>query len=128
MPLLVNELDAHESWVLEGSLLKWGDALIPRFNLVVFLTVDPEVRMERLRQRERLRYGPRVEPGGDMVEQSAAFLRWAAAYDTAGLEQRSRVGHETWLAKIKVPVLRLDGAEPLEVLRDAVLAASRSAS
>ena len=123
MSLLASRLDAHDSWVLEGSMLKWGDALIPRFELVVFLTVDPTIRMERLRQRERLRYGCRIEPGGDMVEQSAAFLTWAAAYDTAGLEQRSRAGHEAWLEGITVPILRLDGAEPIDFLRDAVLSA-----
>ncbi|MFC7554636.1 hypothetical protein ACFQU7_24075 [Pseudoroseomonas wenyumeiae] len=27
--LLAGELDGHESWVLEGSILKWGDVLIP---------------------------------------------------------------------------------------------------
>jgi len=123
MSLLVGELDAHESWVLEGSTLKWGDALIPRYDVVVFLTVDPDVRMERLRQRERLRYGHRIEASGDMAESSAAFLAWAAAYDTAGSEQRSRVSHEAWLAGIRVPILRLDGAKPVEVLRDAVLSA-----
>ena len=56
-----------------------------------------------------------------MVEASAAFLAWAAAYDTAGPEQRSRVAHEAWLAARTVPVLRLDSAQPLETLTAAVL-------
>jgi adenylate kinase family enzyme len=125
---LVRELDAHENWVLEGSISTWGDSLIPRYELVVFLAVDAPVRMERLRQRERLRYGCRIEPGGDMAEQNAAFLAWAAAYDIAGFEQRSRAGHEAWLAGITMPVLRLDGSKPPAVLRDAVLSAIRPSS
>jgi adenylate kinase family enzyme len=124
--VLTRALDAHASWVLEGSTLKWGDTLIPRYDLVVFMTVSPTVRMERLRRRERARYGQRIEPGGDMVEQSAAFFAWAAAYDTAGLEQRSRVGHEAWLAGISAPLLRLDGEQPIDTLREAVLSAVRS--
>jgi SAM-dependent methyltransferase len=73
--------------------------------------------MERLRRRERARYGHRVEQGGDMAETSSAFLDWAASYDTAGPEQRSRVAHEAWLAARTVPVLRLDSSEPLEMLK-----------
>lgn len=123
LALLEHALDAHEAWVLEGSALNWGDPLIPRYDLVVFLTVDPALRMERLRRREAERHGQRIAPGGDMVELNAAFLAWAATYDTAGLEQRSRAGHEAWLAGISAPVLRLDGAAPLETLRLAVEAA-----
>ncbi|MDR9808886.1 adenylate kinase [Rhizobium hidalgonense] len=124
--MVENELDAHESWVLEGSILKWGDVLIPRFDLIVFLTVEPSVRMERLRLREQARFENRIEPGGDMAEHSAAFLAWAAAYDTAGLEQRSLIAHEQWLSKIPGPILRLDGAEPLNELCKAVIAAIKN--
>jgi len=80
--------------------------------------------MERLRRRERARYGHRIEPGGDMARISADFLDWAAAYDTAGPEQRSRAAHETWLAARTVPVLRLDSSEPLDALKDVVLASA----
>jgi hypothetical protein len=43
-----------------------------------------------------------------MAANSAAFLAWAAAYDTAGPEQRSRILHEAWLRDLPCPVLRLD--------------------
>ena len=43
-------------WVLSGSLTGWGDPLIPLFDLVVFLRVPREVRLERLRRREARRY------------------------------------------------------------------------
>lgn len=121
LALLWERLAAHPSWVLSGSALKWGDPIVPLYDLIVFLTLDPTLRMQRLQMRERARYGHRIEPGGDMVEASAAFLAWAAAYDTAGPEQRSRVAHEAWLAARTVPVLRLDSAQPLETLTAAVL-------
>jgi hypothetical protein len=64
--------------------------------------------------RERQRYGDRILPGGDWHEASRVFLDWAAKYDTAGPELRSRVLHEAWLSGLPCPVLRLDGAWELE--------------
>src|ERR1039458_10292119 len=66
LPLLEAELDRHALWVLTGSLMSWGDVLIPRFELVVFLYVPPEVRIERILHRERERYGNDIDPGGRM--------------------------------------------------------------
>jgi adenylate kinase family enzyme len=126
LDLLGKTLATHPSWVLSGSALKWGDPLVPFYDFIVFLSLNPILRMERLRVRERARYGHRIESGGDMVEASAAFLTWAAAYDTAGLEPRSRVAHEAWLAVRTVPVLRLDSSAPLETLTAAVLSFVRT--
>jgi adenylate kinase family enzyme len=116
------EGDAAECWVVAGSMVGWGDRLLPRLTLVVFLTLDATARMARLRAREAARYGARVEPGGDMAASSAAFLAWAAAYDTAGAEQRSRFLHEAWLRELSCPVLRLDSSAPVGQLADAVMA------
>ena len=124
--LLSERLSSQPSWVLSGSALKWGEPLEPLYDLVVFLALNPTLRMARLRQRERARYGQRIEPGGDIAETSAAFLAWAAAYDTAGEEQRSRTAHETWLAARTVPVLRLDSSKPVSALVGAVLSSMRA--
>jgi hypothetical protein len=77
--------------------------------------------MERLRRREAARHGWRVEPGGDMAASSIEFFRWAAAYDFAGPEQRSLVVHQAWLRTLRVPVLQLDSAAPVDDLVFAVL-------
>jgi hypothetical protein len=108
-------------WVFSGSAPKWATALEPFYDLVVFLRLDQAMRMERLRRRQAAHYGKRIEPGGDMADHNVEFLKWAEAYDTAGPEQRSLVGHEAWLASLKVPVLRLDSASPLDDLVFAVL-------
>jgi hypothetical protein len=60
-----------------------------------------------------------------MADASAAFLKWAEAYDTAGPEQRSRVTHEQWLKSQSAPVLRLESSAPLQQLVDAVLSRCR---
>ncbi|SEO23428.1 Adenylate kinase [Rhodospirillales bacterium URHD0017] len=119
--LLLRLLPAAGRWVFSGSAPEWATPIEPFYDLVVFLRLDPKVRVERLRRREAARYGNRIEAGGDMAAASAAFLAWAEAYDVAGAEQRSLSGHETWLATLKVPVLRLDSAMPLADLVFAVL-------
>lgn len=53
-----------------GAVCGWGDRLKPRFDLVIFLNVPNEIRLERLRQREAMRYGDAVLPGGSMYEGS----------------------------------------------------------
>jgi len=58
-----------------------------------------------------------------MAVANVDFMRWAEAYDVAGPEQRSLFVHETWLATLTVPVLRLDSAVPLKELVFAVLSA-----
>ena len=112
--ILARALDAHPRWVLSGSLCGRGDIFIPRFDLVIFLSVPTEIRLARLKQREQLRYGSEaLAPGGAMHEAHVAFMNWAAAYDDGGDDMRSRRRHEKWLAALPCPCLRLDG--PLTV-------------
>ncbi|SFI46139.1 Adenylate kinase [Bosea sp. OK403] len=123
--LLLDQLKPGASWILSGSAIKWAKPLEPLYDLIVYLRLDPVHRMERLRKRELSRYGERISPGGDMAATSAAFFRWAAAYDTAGVEQRSRIAHEAWLASQTAPILRLDSSKPVKHLAAAVQAAIR---
>jgi adenylate kinase family enzyme len=95
-------------WVLSGAIVGWGEALIPTFDLVVFLYIPAEVRLARLRAREWDRFGPEIEPGGSMHEQHQAFLRWAAGYDT-GTSGRTLETDANWLAQLDCPVMPITG-------------------
>ncbi len=121
LALLRERLPPTGSWIFSGSAIKWAMELEPSYDLVIYLTLDPAERMARLRRREVERYGNRLAPGGDMAEASRSFLAWAEAYDTAGLEQRSRIAHEAWLARQTAPVLRLDSARPVAALLQEVI-------
>jgi adenylate kinase family enzyme len=121
--LTAEVLEHHAGWVFSGSALSWGVRFEPLYELIVFLRLDPDVRLARLRARERARYGDRIDPGGDMAQASAAFVTWAAAYDHAGLEQRSLVAQEAWLARQSAPILRLDSIQPVETLSERVIRA-----
>jgi adenylate kinase family enzyme len=119
--LLCERLPTDGGWVFSGSALKWAGSREPFYELIVFLRLDPALRMDRLRRREAARYGARLEAGGDMAEASLAFMAWAESYDTAGPERRSLRAHEAWLARQTAPLLRLDSARPLPDLVDAVM-------
>lgn len=107
---LIHEHSAQaENWVLSGSLCSWGESLIPSFSHALFLRLDDEVRMHRLRRREVQRYGERILPGGDLWAQSQAFLDWAAGYESGDLHTRSVQMHERWIERhLTCPLLRLN--------------------
>lgn len=125
LALLSPLLPESGDWIFSGSATGWGAPLEPRFTHVVFVTLDPALRLERLRRREQARYGARIEPGGDLEPASREFLDWAASYDAGGLDQRSLALHERWLKERTCPVLRLDSAPPTAELAEAVIAALR---
>ncbi|KAK9489029.1 P-loop containing nucleoside triphosphate hydrolase protein [Lipomyces doorenjongii] len=121
--VLRERLNESESWVFSGVALPWAASIEPLYDLVIFLQVDPKVRMERLRVREVERYGDRILDGGDRYEHSAGFLRWAKSYDLSEVPAPDKVerptnvtlaAHETWLSGRLCPVLRLDSARPVD--------------
>lgn len=107
--LLTKDLSEYNEWILSGAICGWGNGLIPNFDLVIFLYVPKEIRLQRLKEREIRRYGEDVLPGGSRYEQSKAFLNWASLYDDGGLEVRSKVLHERWMSNLTCPILRIEG-------------------
>jgi adenylate kinase family enzyme len=85
--------------VLSGSVVDWDTNLDASFDLVIFLWVPAEIRLQRLRQRELERSG--------FINQE--FIEWAAHYDAGDLKVRSRLLDETWLKTLTGDILRLEG-------------------
>jgi len=114
--LIAEKQREADGWVLSGSFIGWGEALVQAVDLIVFLSTPTPVRLQRLDAREEQRHGARIRPGGDMHEASLAFREWASRYDDPSFEGRNRAQHERWLAEQGAPVLRLDGESPVEGL------------
>jgi len=114
--MLQQQARPETGWVLSGSALKWARPFERLYELVVFLRIDPSIRMERIHRREVSRYGDRILPGGDMADKSREFLEWAESYDTGGPDRRSLAAHEAWLPSLAAPVLTLDSARPVDEL------------
>jgi adenylate kinase family enzyme len=110
LALLRRALRESSAWVLSGSLCGWGDPLVPEFQLVVFVYVPTPIRLARLARRELGRYGAEaIAPGGSLHRAHEEFMDWAGRYDAGDPEMRSRAMHDTWLARIACPVVRLEG-------------------
>jgi len=74
LQLMQTDLLNCDKWVLSGSLSGWGDILIPIFDLVVFVYVPQNIRIERLKLREYERYGDRILLDGDRYEASKNLI------------------------------------------------------
>lgn len=107
--MLEKDLIRYENLILSGAICGWGDNLKQYFDLVIFLWIPQDIRLERLQQREFQRYGDEALAGGIKYEQSRTFLEWAALYDDAGMEVRSKKLHEYWMSDLKCPILRIEG-------------------
>ena len=96
---LLADLRANTDVVLAGSIVDWGAELENSFDLIVFLYLDAETRIERLRIREVERFG----------HANPAFLEWAAQYDEGPSEGRSLAKHRAWLGARVCPIIELHG-------------------
>jgi len=120
---LIQQEFADEDWVLSGSCMGWGDALLAPVDLIVFVATPTPVRLERLAARETERFGNRIAPGGDMHEIHLAFREWASQYDDPNFSGRNRAWHEAWLTEQTAPVLRIDGVNRAETIAADVIQA-----
>ncbi len=109
-----NDLAKYDKAVISGSLVDWGDGLIPLFTLAVRVETETAVRIGRLEKRERDRFGNRIDAGEDMFERHKKFMAWATSYDDGGLDMRSRSEHDKWQTQLQCPLLVLDGSLPVE--------------
>ncbi|MCE1117299.1 MULTISPECIES: adenylate kinase [Pseudomonas] len=124
---LIQQALGDDDWVLTGSCMVWGEALLAQVDLIVFVDTATPVRLERLAAREKERFGDRIAPGGDMHEIHVAFKAWASQYDNPDFSGRNRAWHERWLSAQTAALLRLDGtSSPQEMVARVVLELSHA--
>ncbi len=112
--LMKKDISEAYNFVISGSLTDWGDELIPLFTLAIRLVTDTKIRIERLKAREKQKFGERIMPGGDMYTQHMEFLEWAGKYDTGSADMRSKAAHDEWQKLLRCRHIVLNGAETLE--------------
>lgn len=118
--LMLEKINSADNVVISGSLVDWGDELIPLFTLAIRLETDTETRIERLRKREYEEFGARIAPGGDMYEPHKEFIEWAKKYDSGGVDMRSKAKHDVWQQLLQCRQIVLDGADNLDKNFEAV--------
>ena len=119
--MLKSAAEAHNDYIIGGSLVNWGDEWFTAFDLVVFLYLPPEIRLQRLKDREFERYGEVIYNDAERVMAYQNFIDWATAYDTNAIPGRTLQVHQDWLSKVKCPVLEISGNTTVQQRVDLVL-------
>ena len=114
LALMKKDILENENVVISGSLVDWGDELIPQFTLAIRLVTDTEIRIERLKIREKQKIGDRVMPGGDMYTNHMEFIEWARKYDTGSVNMRSKAKHDEWQKQLTCSIMVVDSAEDVQ--------------
>ncbi len=108
--LVLKDINETKYWILGGSIICWGDNIFPNFDLIIFLYLPNEIRIERLKKRELERYGDIIYTNEKRVKQFNDFVAWATDYDNnTGLANRTLIAHKIWLTQTKNPVLEIIG-------------------
>ncbi len=114
LKLMKNDIEKFQNVVISGSIVGWGDELIPYFTLAIRIEMDKSLRIERIEKREKERFGSRIEFGGDMYQQHIDFIEWAKMYDDGDNTIRSKELHDEWQKQLSCEILYLDGADDLQ--------------
>jgi len=99
LQMILADIQSQERCILSGSIMNWGKALEDCFDFIVFLYLDSDIRLARLKKREAKELG--------FVD--ADFLDWASNYDNPDFTGRNLVKHEKWLAERSCQVVRIEG-------------------
>lgn len=110
---LMEAMQKTDEFVMAGSMNSFHEYFDHLFLLAVYLTANAELRVSRVHERERKKFGERILPGGDMYDTHQQFLDDVANYDFEAASC-NRSQHTLWLNQMICPILRLDGGDSIE--------------
>jgi len=110
------DINSYSNYVVSGSIFMWCPNGFSNRDLLVFLSLDEDIRMERLRVREIKRNSKMWLDDND--EYTNDFLEWCKTYLSA--KDKSMAGtyaEQKFQIEIsKSPVIKLDSSKSLEEL------------
>jgi len=115
------DIKSYNCYVVSGSIFMWCPNGFSNRDLLVFLSLDEAIRMDRLRNREIKRNSKmRLDENGKYTND---FLEWCKTYWTE--KDKSKAGtfaeQEYQMEISKSPVLKLDSSKSLEELNVEIL-------
>ncbi len=112
--MLQEAISRTDDYIIGGSLISWGEQWLSMFDLVVFLYVPKEIRMQRLVNRELERYGDIIYTDPERSHLFREFYEWASKYDDRDFTGRNIRVHEEWLNKVSCRVIEIRGDTTVE--------------
>ena len=122
--LLLSEISSCDSWVLSGSIASWNVG-ISKIDIGVFLDIPVAVRMKRLAERERFRFGDRILPDGDMYTGHSEFMQWASEYDLRTEGGRNRIYDRDYLLEVSSVYEHVDEDLCIESITERIVGMAR---
>lgn len=112
----------NKNVIISGSMVSWGKEWEKSFDLAIFIHLDNQIRIERLKKREFDRYGEKLETEKERQLNYMAFIHWANQYENPDFKGRSLVVHNEWIKKLDCRVLRVSGEMELNDKVDKTIA------
>lgn len=121
--LYQSDMASCSSYVASGSIFSWCPKGFSDRDLLVFLSLDEEIRMDRLRNRETERNGFNEMWGDENGRYTNDFLEWCKTYLTEkNASMAGTYAEQTYQITLsKSPVLKLDSSRPTEELYAEIL-------
>ena len=116
---LSNDIAPYEHFVMAGSMSSFHYAFDDMFKMMVFLYVEPDIRIQRVHKRAIERFGERVLEGGDMYEAHMRFLNDNRRYEEDGSPNMRE--QKEWMENMSCVKIELDGAADLEKNADIIV-------
>ena len=104
--LLLADLEKYTDFVLASVKGNYGKEVEELFDIAVYIEVPKEVREKRVYERSYKQFGERMLPGGDLYESEKRFFDMVS--------QRPADYAEKWLNDVNIPIIKVDGTQPIE--------------
>lgn len=111
--MIASDIERHPRFVICGVTMNWDARILSAIDVAFILEVPAEERVRRVSQREQLRFGARVMPGGDMCEQQQAFRELIGRKSHRLVEESA--------SRMPCRKIRLDGARRIDENVDIIL-------
>lgn len=111
--LLLEDMKRHGNLILASVKGDYGDEVVSMFTCAIFIRAPKDIRLKRVRERAFRKFGDRILPNGDLYEKEKRF------YDMVA--HRSEQDVEDWLKSICVPIIEVDGTEPISYNMDVII-------
>lgn len=103
--LLYNDMMNYPNFIFSSVKGNYGSDVELLFTCAIYIVVDKETRMKRIRNRSYLQFGDRMLEGGDLYEREEEFFNFVSNRDNNEVIN--------WLKSLNIPVIQIDGTLPI---------------